>query len=110
MNWRTSIAASMAASWLAVALVGAAEPAAQKAEAKPAAAATATADKDKTKASDEKKKEQKCATTTGSRIRRDPPVDCDSAPGLRSYTADDINSTGEMDVSDALRKLDPRLQ
>jgi hypothetical protein len=110
MNWRTSIAASAAASWLAATVVGAAEPAQQQAEAKPAAEST---DKgtDKTANKDNKKKDQKCAVTTGSRIRRDPPADCERAtPGERSYTAEELATTGEMNLSEALRKLDPRFQ
>jgi hypothetical protein len=106
MNWRTRIAASAAASWLAVTAAVAAEPAQPKAEAKPAA----TASTDKAQEKDNKKKAQKCAVTTGSRIRRDPPVDCGRVPGEQSYTAEDIASTGEMNVSEALRKLDPRFQ
>jgi len=53
----------------------------------------------------------KCEYVTGSRIRHDPPVDCDdAAPGVRSYSADELRQTGEINLSDALRKLDPRFQ
>jgi len=120
MNSRISMAAWVAVCWLAVGTVNAAEPVQQKAEASPSAAANANADKAREKvkaraaarpgAKDEKKPEQNCTATTGTRIRGDPRADCVSVPGQHTYTADEINATGEMNVSDALRKLDPRLQ
>jgi hypothetical protein len=119
MKSRIGVAAWVAASWLAVTAVGAAEPAQQKADSGPAAVtATGNASADKTKATtkvkaadkEKKKQEQNCTTTTGTRIRREPPADCASMPGQHTYTAEEIASTGEMNVSDALRKLDPRLQ
>src|SRR5262245_52590910 len=72
MTWRTRMTASVAASWLAVSVVGAAEPAEQKAEAKPAATASTDKAKDSKAKSDDKKKDLQCTSTTGSRIRRDP--------------------------------------
>jgi hypothetical protein len=105
MNWRTRIAVSVAASWLAVTMVGAAEAPEQKAAAKPVAAASKDGAGEKSR-----KKDQKC-TQTGSRIPRDSPADCErSAPGQTSYTAEELARTGEMDISDALRKIDPRFR
>jgi hypothetical protein len=60
-----------------------------------------------------------CLRQTGSRIiasanaradaRKDPSKrQCASAPG-RSYTRDDIDRTGAVDLADALRRLDPSI-
>ncbi|KRB06638.1 hypothetical protein [Lysobacter sp. Root690] len=46
-----------------------------------------------------------CLRQTGSRIQSKAKQDC-AAHG-RSYSRDDINGTGEVDVASALRKLDP---
>jgi hypothetical protein len=115
------MAASLAACWLAMTVVGAAEPAQQQADAKAAAAdgkaGNKASEKTSSKAAEskatnnkagDKQQEQQCAVTTGSRIRRDPARVC--APGERSFTADEIAATGEMNTSEALRKLDPRFQ
>lgn len=111
MNRRIRMAASMAA-WLAMTVVGAAEPASPKADAKPAAAEGRSQDQASAKAADskagDKKKDKECVVTTGSRIRRDPARAC--APGEHAYTPEDIAATGEMNLSEALRKLDPRFQ
>jgi hypothetical protein len=79
------------------------EPAAKpKAEDKPAAEATTEA---------ARKAEPKCEYITGSHIRRSPKVKCeDGSPGLRVFTADDLQSTGETDLHEALRKLDTRMR
>lgn len=62
-----------------------------------------------------------CLRYTGSRIRADRHaqrgaaaasdrrIGCIAAPG-RSYSRDDLNSTGAMDVGDALRRLDPAIR
>lgn len=55
-----------------------------------------------------------CQTVTGSRIRAKPAKQKDkegkcaagSTP-LRTYTKDQLEMTGEMDLADALRQLDP---
>ena len=107
MHWRTRIAALATASWLVLNVGNAAEPAKQKVEAKPTAAQST----DKAEGKGSKKKGQKCAPVTGSRIRRDTSADCEhSAPGQRIYTPEEIAATGELDVSEALRKVDPRIQ
>lgn len=46
-----------------------------------------------------------CLRQTGSRIQSKAKQDC-AAHG-RSYSRDDLNGTGEVDVASALRKLDP---
>lgn len=47
--------------------------------------------------------------TTSSRIRRDKGGKCtpSSAP-TRTYTKEDIDSTGQTDLTEALKRLDPR--
>jgi hypothetical protein len=75
---------------------------AAKPDAKPAESATATEAKAKPELA-------KCEYLTGSRIRHDPPVECESGPpGSRSFTSAELQSTGELNMSEALRKLDPR--
>ena len=56
-----------------------------------------------------KKVEKGCKVSSSSRIRRDS-EDCskDSLP-TRRYSREDIESTGQMDTGEALRRLDPRL-
>lgn len=49
-----------------------------------------------------------CPQSTGSRIKR-PDNDCVPVPG-RSYTRDDLERTGAVDTSEALRRLDPALR
>jgi hypothetical protein len=50
-----------------------------------------------------------CDETTSSRIRRDKGGKCtpSSAP-TRTYTKEDIDTTGQADLSEALKRLDPR--
>lgn len=56
-----------------------------------------------------KKTSPDCEDTTSSRIRRDKAGSCaKSASPTRSYSREDIERTGQMDVGDALRRLDPR--
>jgi hypothetical protein len=49
-----------------------------------------------------------CVRETGSRIAK-PDSPCVNAPGA-SYTQEDLQRTGEINVGDALKKMDPRLQ
>ncbi|ALN87077.1 hypothetical protein LC55x_3820 [Lysobacter capsici] len=79
------------------------EPAAQPA-AQVNAPADASAD---AQAQSAKKKlsDARCLRQTGSRIQSKSKQDC-AAYG-RSYSRDDLNGTGEVDVASALRKLDP---
>ena len=48
-----------------------------------------------------------CLTETGSRIKRKS-SQCLNVTGRR-YDRDDVNSTGQTNVGDALRQLDPRI-
>ena len=109
MKYRSTLVA-IAATLLAPLALHAAEMTAQpKKDAKPAAAAAEA----KSKQADAKPEETKakCAYVTGSRIKHDPPVDCDqSTSNLRTYTAEDLQNTGQIDIGDALRWLDPRFQ
>lgn len=50
------------------------------------------------------RKPPKCLGATATRIRR--PTDPCQSPGRR-HDAEDIHGTGEVDLADALRKLDP---
>jgi hypothetical protein len=77
----------------------AAQPVAQ-ADARADASADAQAQPAKKKLSD-----ARCLRQTGSRIQSKSKQDC-AAYG-RSYSRDDLNGTGEVDVASALRKLDP---
>lgn len=77
----------------------AAQPTAQ-ADARVDASADAQAQPAKKKLSD-----ARCLRQTGSRIQSKSKQDC-AAYG-RSYSRDDLNGTGEVDVASALRKLDP---
>lgn len=77
----------------------AAQPAAQ-ADTRADATADAQAQPAKKKLSD-----ARCLRQTGSRIQSKSKQDC-AAYG-RSYSRDDLNGTGEVDVASALRRLDP---
>jgi hypothetical protein len=54
----------------------------------------------------------KCTQAPGSHIRLAKPEECAKAARgpYRSYSKEDIERTGETDVGEALRKLDPRFQ
>lgn len=54
----------------------------------------------------------KCTQAPGSHIRLAKPEDCAKAARgpYRSYSKEDLERTGETDVGEALRKLDPRFQ
>jgi hypothetical protein len=55
------------------------------------------------------KDEKSCEKSTASRIRKSNPKDCgkDAQP-IRSYSREEIESTGQTDTAEALRRLDPR--
>jgi hypothetical protein len=53
-------------------------------------------------------KARTCASVSGTRIRPNPAHGCRSAIGpMRVYTQEDLLRTGEIDINEALRKLDP---
>ena len=56
-----------------------------------------------------KKDEAKCDAAPGSRIRQAKPADCKklAKQPFRSYSKEELDSTGETDINEALRKLDP---
>ena len=75
------------------------------------AAETAVVSPDPPKATSTKatKTALECEDTTSSRIRRDKAGKCTkSASSARSYSREEIERTGQTDVSEALRRLDPR--
>ena len=100
-RYRT-VAALAAALLLPLGAMGAepsssAAPAADTAQAAPAADGKA------------KKAEPKCEATATTRIRKMKPTDCaKDAVGSRSYSKEELERTGEFQVGEALRKLDPR--
>lgn len=50
---------------------------------------------------------KQCEAISGSRIRPSTANDCKSAHGpMRTYTNEDLQRTGEIDINEALRKLD----
>jgi Ni/Co efflux regulator RcnB len=108
MKYRSTIIAAAAALLAPLALHAAEKAAQPNKDAKPVAAAEAKAEQAQAKPDESK---AKCTYVTGSRIRHDPPVDCDqSTSNLRTYTAEDLQNTGQIDIGDALRWLDPRFQ
>jgi hypothetical protein len=51
---------------------------------------------------------EQCDQVTGSRIRSATRKHCEPVgQPMRSYSAEELRSTGEMDLSEALRQLDP---
>ena len=109
---------------LAVGLVGLLAPAAVLAadtEATPATAAPAEKSADNTAAPKEDTKEAEkpapkakpkssalCARSTGSILRPSAKNGCTASTlPMRSFTQDELQSTGEIDIATALRKLDP---
>lgn len=80
----------------------------------PASNAEPSAAEQRAQAEDKALDDRNCLRETGSRIatRIKPRTDkrdqraCVAAPG-RSYSAEDLRSTGHSDLSDALRALDP---
>jgi hypothetical protein len=97
MNIRSGIITALAVAL--VAPLGAARAADTDTSAKPAA-------KEKSEA---KKEEAKCDVAPGSRIKRSKADDCKklSKQPFRSYSKDELDTTGETDMAEALRKLDP---
>lgn len=54
---------------------------------------------------------EQCEMVTGSRIRPRDTADCEAIGyALKRYTAEQIQATGEADLYDALRMLDPAFQ
>jgi hypothetical protein len=53
---------------------------------------------------------EECTQTTATRIRSKDRNDCQTASATKSFSADEIQSTGELNLSDALRRLDPTFQ
>lgn len=76
---------------------------------KPAEQATTTsvdANDAPKKVSPAKASDHRCTAT---RIRKDKAADCEkTAAPTRTYTQEEIQQTGETDIGQALRKLDPR--
>ncbi len=87
-----------------------APPANTAAKPAPTETETKTATETRTKDAEAKKAEAKCEQSTSSRIRKSK-EDCgkDASP-TRSYSKDEIESTGQTDTGEALRRLDPRVQ
>jgi hypothetical protein len=53
-------------------------------------------------------KDSRCERTTGSRIKSTRASGCPGASQMtRSYSKRDIETTGEIDMAEALRKIDP---
>ena len=69
-----------------------------------------TADANQTKAGEKPRIDPNCLQHTGTRLapRKDKQGRCAPGPG-RVYSSDDIARTGETNVADALRKLDPSI-
>lgn len=85
-----------------------AEPTAAQAAATPASDTAQPAPKDEVAKKDEAT-DRNCLKETGSRLAPRPDSKgrkCVNATG-RSYTKGDLDSTGAIDLKDALRKLDP---
>jgi hypothetical protein len=62
--------------------------------------------------SEAKKEEAKCDAAPGSRIKLSKPEECKklAKQPFRSYSKEDLDNTGDINVADALRKLDPAVQ
>jgi len=77
------------------------------------AADTESAPKPAAKEKVEAKKEAaKCDVAPGSRVRQAKPEDCQkiAKQPFRSYSKEELDSTGETNVAEALRKLDPAIR
>jgi hypothetical protein len=76
----------------------------------PAARTAAGAQTPAASSDDKRLSDARCLRETGSRItKRDGKPRCTGQPG-RAYTKDDLNSTGHLNLSDALRTLDPSIR
>ncbi len=53
-----------------------------------------------------------CDKVTGTRIKPTRETSCEKASNrpIRTYTADELRNTGEIDLAAALRRLDPSIQ
>lgn len=105
MQHRTGLILGMAWLCLTAGVASAAEP----------AAPSATADAKATKDAPRKKATAdvaKCTQAPGSHIKLAKPEDCDKvARGpYRSFSKEELENTGESNLGEALRKLDPRFQ
>ncbi len=90
---------------LALLLAGGAAPAGETAvPAAPATPAEATASAETAKPV----KVKECVPVSGTRIRPSPATGCrSSVQPMRTYTQEDIQRTGQIDLNQALRMLDP---
>jgi curli biogenesis system outer membrane secretion channel CsgG len=74
-----------------------------------ALAADAAASASKVEAPKAKPVEKLCDPPTSSRVRKSKTEECPKgAKQMSTYTQEDLQSTGETDTVEALRKLDPR--
>jgi hypothetical protein len=53
--------------------------------------------------------DSRCVVESASRIKRSADKPCTAAPGT-TYTQQELESTGRINTSEALRQLDPRIQ
>jgi hypothetical protein len=93
MKYRSGLIAGMASLFMVAGIASAEDAAAPAADAKPT-------------------KEAKCTVAPGSHIRLAKPQDCARAAHgpYRSYSKEELDTTGETSVADALRKLDPSIR
>lgn len=58
-----------------------------------------------------KKPVEDCRETAATRIHKNKPGECaKSTQPTRTYTKEDLDSTGQTDTGEALKRLDPRFQ
>ena len=103
MKYRNGLIAGMVSLFMAAGIASAEDAATPAADAKPA------------KAEPQKKaapEAARCTQAPGSHIKLAKPEDCTKAARgpYRSYSKDELDSTGETNVADALRKLDPSIR
>ncbi len=103
MNCRTGLIAGMASLFMVAGIASAEDAATPAADARP------------TKAEPQKKaapEAAKCTQAPGSHIKLAKPEDCEKAARgpYRSFSKEELESTGETDLGEALRKLDPRFR
>jgi hypothetical protein len=84
-------------------------------DAPPAAPAPVATQADATAAGDDAKVDRFCLRETGTHIRKRATkpgsrAGCPSLQSGRVYTQDDLRMTGEIDIADALRRLDPAIR
>lgn len=102
---KTTLIALMLAAGVAVAVAGEATPPAASTEATAKPVATEAAARE-TAAKPARPKA--CEYISGSRMRPSQAEGCRTASGpLRVFTQEDLQRTGEIDMNEALRKLDP---